>query len=130
MTAAVSVLFCASAAVAVLARVSTVKENVAVSGTVVTLPFPVTVIVFGGAVVADLPKGGCAMPLSAEAASRSSAEGMIQRSLGFMPRIRHGAADRHTAYAVAVPSSPRYGPQRCGIRGAASLMNSTGCGAR
>src|SRR5207237_1729103 len=42
------------------------------------------------------------------------------------------AADEAHAYAAAVadPRSPRYGVQRCGMRGAASLMKSTGCGGR
>src|SRR3954467_12241209 len=94
MTAVVASLFCARAAVAVFARVSTVNDQEALSGTEVTVPEPVTVIVLAGEAVAERPNRGCATPLIAEATSRSSATGMIQRILGFMRRIRRGAPIR------------------------------------
>src|SRR5882762_5296385 len=99
ITAAAASLFCASALVAVFPRVSTVKLNVARSGTLVTLPVPVTVMVLSAA-VAEWPSRGCAMPLTAEAVSRSSARTMIQRSLVFMPCIRRRA--RRTSHGMQV----------------------------
>src|SRR5204863_9433518 len=52
----------------------------------------------------------------------------VQHPLG-VERAADAADEAHYT-AVAAPRSPRYGVQRCGIRGAASLMKSTGWGAR
>ena len=78
-TAAAASAFRAIAPVAVWARVSIVKSKEARSGTVVTVPLPLTVIVFAGA-SAERPRCGCATPAIAEAVRRTAAIGRAQRS--------------------------------------------------
>ena len=58
---------------AVWARVSTLKENEARSGTVVTVPWPFTVIVFADVAAAERPSCGWATPAIAEAARSTAA---------------------------------------------------------
>src|SRR6058998_536975 len=123
--------FLVIAAAAVAARVSTVKENEARSGTVVTVPLPETVIVLAAGVSADRPRRGCATPAIAEATRSTAAMRRAQRSrIMWVIRHRPAGMSHGCGYAAAVdePRSPRYGVQRCGIRGAASLMKSTGWG--
>src|SRR5258708_4931735 len=78
ITLVASSAFCASAAAAVFARDSTLKPRSARSGMLVTVPLPVTVIVFS-AVAAARPRCGCATPAIADAASSSRASGRILR---------------------------------------------------
>src|ERR1700675_133358 len=79
-TAVAAAAFWASAALAVVARVSTVKSNPAWSGTVVTEPLPVTVIVFVVVVVAAWQRRGWAIPAIAEATRRTPARRRMERS--------------------------------------------------
>src|SRR3954466_6299650 len=79
ITARVSVAFCASAAAAVAARVSTVKLKAARSGTVVMLPFPVTVIVFSVSDAAAAPPCGRRTATSAPATTSATSAAIPAR---------------------------------------------------
>src|SRR5437870_12678333 len=68
------------AAAAVAARVSTVKENEARSGTVVTVPCPLTVIAVFAGVSVERPSCGCATPAIAAAARSTAAAKRTYRS--------------------------------------------------
>src|SRR3954449_3640185 len=96
ITAAASSAFFASAAFAVAACEVTEKSNAARSGTVVTVPLPVTVMVFFAGVSAARPSRGCAMPAMAEA-TRSSADRnrMDRKRLVIRLIRRRGAESSH-----------------------------------
>src|SRR4051794_28922059 len=93
ITAAASSAFFASAAFAVAACEVTEKSNAARSGTVVTVPLPVTVMVFFAGVSAARPSRGCAMPAMAEATRSSADRNRMERRRLVMRLIRRRRAE-------------------------------------
>src|SRR5207244_9821483 len=131
ITLVISAALAFSAAVAVLALVETPNVKSARSGTLVTIPVPLTVIARGSASEALRAPSG--RPTPANAASRPTAATTAAMRTSFMAPpwmfllVRHRPDGGHAA-AVAEAKESRYGCQPEGILGAASRMKSAGCG--